>query len=165
MEQFLEGAARAACIGIGATMVLDAWILLLKWRKVPSLNFALLGRWIGHLPRGTWAHEAIARAAPVRGELLLGWAAHYAIGIAFAALLVGVCGLDWAREPSWLPALSVGIATVAAPLLIMQPAMGAGFASSKTAKPVLNCVKSVVNHTVFGVGLYVAALTTAGVMA
>ena len=56
-----------------------------------------------------------------------------------------------------LPALAVGMGTVAAPLLVMQPAMGAGIASSRTPTPVKNCLRSLANHTVFGAGLYLAA--------
>ena len=161
MNPWIELGARALVIGFGATLLLDAWLLLLKALKVPTLNFAFLGRWVGHGFHGRWTHQAIAKAAPIRGELCLGWLAHYAIGLAFAALLLGICGLDWARDPSLLPALAFGIATVAAPLFILQPAMGAGVASSRTATPVRNVFKSVVNHAVFGVGLYAATLLSA----
>ncbi|MGZ8320512.1 MAG: DUF2938 domain-containing protein [Telluria sp.] len=161
MNELLQDLAHVAVIGIGATVAMDLWLLLLKRLKVPTLNFALLGRWIGHLFDGQWKHEAIAQAAPIRGELALGWFAHYAIGIAFAALLVGVFGSTWMDNPSLLPALAVGIATVAAPLFLMQPAMGAGIASSKTATPAKNCLRSVLNHAVFGAGLYAAAVIVA----
>jgi hypothetical protein len=145
-------------VGIGATLVLDAWLILLKQLGVPTLNFALVGRWVAHAVRGRIFQPAIARAAPVRGELALGWFAHYAIGIAFAAVLIGVQGSSWTQEPSLLPALIVGICTAAAPLFVMQPAMGGGFAASKTPTPLKNCIRSLVNHTVFGFGLYVSAV-------
>jgi Protein of unknown function (DUF2938) len=54
--------------------------------------------------------------------------------------------------------------TVVAPLFILQPAMGAGIASSKTPKSVFNCIKSLATHTVFGLGLYLAALATAALI-
>ena len=149
--------ARILFIGIGATALLDLWTLLLQRAGLPSLDFALLGRWIGGLPRGQWKHEAIARAAPVRGERALGWVAHYAIGVAFAGLLVAVTVTAWLQDPRLLPAVLVGVATVAAPLFVMQPALGAGIASSRTRTPALNCAKSIANHTVFGIGLYLAA--------
>lgn len=160
VNEKLEFALRAVSIGAGATLVMDAWAMLLKQFGVPSLNFAFLGRWIGHLPQGQWVQQRIAAATPVRGELLLGWGAHYSIGITFAALLLATFGLSWARSPSLVPALLVGIVTVVAPLFILQPALGAGIASSKTAAPLFNCVKSIVTHTVYGVGLYLAALAT-----
>lgn len=162
MNERIEFALRTVLLGVGATMVMDVWALALRQLGIPSLNFAFLGRWIGHLPRGHWMHESIAKATPVRGELLVGWGAHYAIGLTFAALLLSTFGLKWARSPSLLPALLIGIMTVLAPLLVLQPAMGAGIASSKTPTPVFNCIKSVVTHTVYGLGLYLAALATRG---
>lgn len=157
----VEFVARAALIGVGATLVMDLWALLLKQVGVPSLNFALLGRWIGHLPSGRVRHESIAKAAPVRGELWIGWLAHYSIGISFAALLLAVFGLGWARSPSPGPALLVGIVTVLAPWFVLQPAMGAGIASSKTPRPLFNGLKSLATHVVYGLGLYLSALATA----
>jgi hypothetical protein len=148
---------RVVFIGVGATIVMDVWALLLKQFGIPALNLAYLGRWIGHLPQGQWTHESIAKAEPIRGELWIGWLAHYSIGVAFAALLLGVYGLEWTRKPTLLPALIVGIVTVVSPLFILQPALGAGIASSKTPKPVFNSIKSLTTHAVFGLGLYLAA--------
>jgi hypothetical protein len=164
MSHTTELAVRTVLVGAGATMIMDLWATLLRRLGIPSLDFALLGRWIGHLPRGRWVHDGIARAAPVRGELLLGWSAHYAIGITFAALLLSTFGLRWARSPSLLPALFIGIVTVAAPLLVLQPALGAGIASTKTAAPLFNSLKSLATHTVFGLGLYLAAFVTASLL-
>lgn len=164
MTENLEFALRTVLIGVGATLVMDGWALLLKQFGVPSLNFAFLGRWIGHLSEGQWMHESIAKATPVRFELLIGWCAHYAIGITFSALLLAAFGLQWARSPSLMPALSVGIVTVLAPLLVLQPALGAGIASAKTAAPVFNSLKSLATHTVFGFGLYLAARATAALI-
>lgn len=161
MSWKLEFVLRTILIGVGATLVMDGWAFLLRRLGIPSLNFALLGRWIGHLRQRQWMHANIARATPVGGELLIGWCAHYSIGIAFAALLLSTFGLKWARSPSLPPALFIGIVTVVAPLLILQPALGAGIASSRTATPVFNSLKSLVTHAVYGVGLYLTALATA----
>ena len=149
---------RVALIGIGATAIMDIWLLLLQRLGVPTLNFAMIGRWAGHWPSGVWRHAAIADAAPVKWELPLGWLVHYATGVAFAALLVGIVGTQWVHSPTLLPATGLGLATIAAPWLLMQPAMGAGIASSKTQSPAKNRARSLVNHTVFGLGLYLAAL-------
>jgi len=161
MHETIEFASRTILIGAGATMAMDLWALLLRQFGIPSLNFAFLGRWIGHLPQRQWMHKSIAKAAPVKGELFMGWFAHYAIGVTFAALLLATFGLRWARSPSLLPALLIGIVTVVSPLFILQPALGAGIASSKTPAPLLNSLKSLATHTVFGFGLYLAALATA----
>lgn len=158
MTDTVEFVLRAVLIGAGATGVMDVWAALLRLFGVPSLNMAFLGRWLGHLPRGRWMHPSIAGAAPIRGELWIGWGAHYAIGIGFAALLLWTYGLGWGRSPTLPPALFIGIITVVAPLFILQPGMGAGIASWKTPAPVFNSAKSLVTHIVFGVGMYLAAL-------
>jgi hypothetical protein len=164
MSENIEFVLRAILIGAGATIVMDIWAILLRQFGIPSLKFAFVGRWIGHLRQGQWMHESIARATPVRGEQVIGWIAHYSIGISFAALLLLTYGLKWAKSPSLLPALCIGIVTVMAPLFILQPAMGAGIASSKTPNPVFNCIKSLGTHTVYGFGLYLAALATASLI-
>jgi hypothetical protein len=136
---------------------MDLWAAFLKRGfDVARLDYRLLGRWIGHLPRGRLVHDGISRSEPVRGELVLGWSAHYAIGITFAGVLLAVWGLEWARRPTLLPALIVGVGTVVAPFLILQPCMGAGVAASKTPQPNRSRLKSLVTHTVYGLGLYVS---------
>jgi hypothetical protein len=150
-------------IGIGATMVFDLWLVVLKRLGVKTMNMAFVGRWAGHLARGRFAHASIAAAPAVTGEAALGWIVHYATGVAFAAALVAVAGGAWLRQPTLLPALAVGMATVGAPLFVMQPAMGLGIASSKTPTPVRSCLRSLLNHAVFGVGLYLSALAINGI--
>lgn len=58
------------------------------------------------------------------------------------------------------PALIVGIGSVAAPFLLMQPGMGAGIAASRTARPAAARFHSVVTHAIFGLGLYAAGWVT-----
>lgn len=163
MHDTIELVLRSIIIGLGATLVMDLWAAVLRRLGVPSLDFALLGRWLGHLRHGQWFHTKIAGASPVRGERLLGWLAHYSIGVSFATLLVASSGLEWARSPTLGPALLFGVVTVVAPLLVLQPALGAGVASSKTTAPLFNSLKSLVTHTVFGLGLFLAARTTAAI--
>lgn len=158
MNGLVENLTRIVLIGMGATAVMDIWLWFLKRMNVPTLNFAFLGRWVGHWRQGKWVHDSIAKAAPVKGELALGWAIHYATGIAFAGLLVCIYGLAWIHSPRLFPAFAVGIGTVVVSFLVMQPAMGAGIASSRTLTPLRNCLRSLANHTVFGFGLYLAAV-------
>ena len=145
-----------ALVGTGATTVLDAWLLLLQRLGLPTMNSALLGRWVGHGLRGRWRHAAIAQAAPVAGERGLGWLVHYLVGIAFAALLAALPGGSLQAPTLW-PALAFGVGTVVVPLFVMQPAMGLGIAARKTPAPLKNCARSLTNHAVFGAGLCLAA--------
>lgn len=148
-------AIRTAVIGIIATGVMDTWgVLREPLFGFPRANYRLIGRWFAHMPRGTFRHVSIA-ASPARpGELAIGWIAHYAIGVSFSALLVTLGGNEWTRHPTIGLALLVGFSTLAAPLLIMQPAMGAGIAGSKTPNPRAARVQAVVTHLVFAVGLF-----------
>ncbi|HJY42515.1 MAG TPA: DUF2938 domain-containing protein [Steroidobacteraceae bacterium] len=157
----MQYSIHALLIGAGATLVMDLWgIARTRLLHVPSMSYGLVGRWLAWLPRGRFRHTPIAASPPVRGELLIGWTAHYAIGVAFAAALLGIFGLDWACSPTPGPALVVGIVTVAAPFLVMQPGMGAGIAASRTPKPAAARLNSLLTHAIFGLGLYLAALAT-----
>jgi hypothetical protein len=96
---------------------------------------------------------------------VIGWGAHYAIGIVFAGLLVAIWGLDWARHPTPLPALIIGLLTIVAPFFLLQPGMGAGIAAPRTPKPNLARLRSLVAHASFAVGLCGSALLWAALMA
>ncbi|WP_323847168.1 DUF2938 domain-containing protein [Microbulbifer magnicolonia] len=149
----------AVFIGIGATLVMDAWMLARRQLLgTPLADYGLVGRWFAHMSHGRFRHERIAAAPPVRGERILGWAAHYLIGIVFAMVLLAICGVEWIHSPALFPALVFGATTVAAPFLLMQPGMGAGIAASRTPRPNAARLQSLVTHTVFGLGLYAAAL-------
>ncbi|MVT65938.1 DUF2938 family protein [Bradyrhizobium pachyrhizi] len=157
MVDAAEFVASAVLIGTGATVVMDIWGMVRKrLLGVPSLDYALVGRWLGHLASGRLRHDRITASPQVAGERVIGWAAHYLIGIGFAGVLLVMFGLDWARQPTMAPALTVGIGSIAAPFLVMQPAMGAGIAASRTPHPWAARLQGLVTHTVFGGGLYVA---------
>ena len=148
-------------IGAGATIAMDLWaIIRQRVLGIPPPNYGLVGRWLGHMARGRFRHDSIAASPSVSGEHVMGWTAHYLIGIAFAALLLGTQGLAWVQHPTIGPALMVGIGTVAAPFLLMQPGMGAGIAASRTPRPAAARLQSLITHSVFGLGLYAAGWTT-----
>lgn len=155
----MDYASSTFFIGAGATMATDLWALARKrLLGVPAPDWGLVGRWFGHMAHGRFRHERIAAAEPVRCERVIGWTAHYLIGTAFAGVLLAICGLAWVRQPTLSPALALGMATVAAPFLLMQPGMGAGIAASRTPRPCSARLQSLVTHTVFGLGLYAAGL-------
>lgn len=164
MSWLFEVAVRAIVMGVIGSAFMDVWSLFLRRRfNAQTLDYALLGRWIGHLPEGRFAHARIAAANPVRFERPLGWAAHYAIGVTFALLLLGIWGLDWAHSPTPWPPLLVGLGTVVAPWFVMQPAMGAGVAGSRSPNPRATRLRNLGTHAVYGAGLYVAAVLFAWV--
>ena len=152
-------------VGVGATLVMDLWNLLLKRRYgVPSLNYCLLGRWVRHMPEGTLRHASITAAPRKPHECAVGWIAHYTIGIVLALALVLLTSGDWLARPTVLPALLFGIGTVVFPFFILQPSFGLGVAASRTPNPTQARLKSLATHTVFGVGLYICALGVSRVL-
>lgn len=150
----------AIAIGVGATLVMDLWMLLRKRLfGIAALDYALVGRWFAYLPRGKFRHAPIAASPPVPGERAVGLLAHYVSGIVFAGFLLAIGGADWIDRPTLGPALIVGIGSVAAPFLLMQPGMGMGVAARLAPRPALARLNSLVTHAVFGIGLYTAGWT------
>lgn len=148
----------AVVLGIGATLLMDAWnLMLMRVFGIRSLDYCLLGRWIRHMPTA-FRHVSIAAAAKRPGECAAGWMAHYSIGISLAMVFVLIPAGDWLMRPTLLPALLFGLVTVVFPLLVLQPALGLGVASSKAANPLQARAKSVATHLVFGLGLYLCAV-------
>ncbi|HET6798202.1 MAG TPA: DUF2938 domain-containing protein [Gemmatimonadales bacterium] len=146
-------------IGVGATLLMDLWNLLLKRGfSIPSLNYCLLGRWVSYMPSGTFRHSSIAAAPPKPFECTVGWMAHYTIGIGLALGFVSLISGDWLARPTLLPAVLFGIGTVVFPYFILQPSLGFGVAASRTPNPTQARLKSLVTHLVFGLGLYLSAL-------
>lgn len=153
---------RAIAIGLGATLGMDLWNLFLKRAfNIPSLDYCLLGRWVRHMFVGTFRHPSIAAATSLPFECQTGWIAHYGIGVTLASAFVLVSGSDWLAQPTLLPALLYGLATVVLPFFVMQPAFGLGLASSRALRPAQARLKSLATHVVFGAGLYAAAVVLA----
>src|SRR5688572_6081120 len=91
-----QAIAWVLAVGMCATLVLDIWLLAIARLGVPTFDFAMLGRWVGHASRGQLASTPIARAPSIRGERTLGWALHYAIGVGFASMLLAWQGWSFA---------------------------------------------------------------------
>lgn len=149
----------AVLLGVGATIFMDVYALIIKkfW-NIPSLDYRILGRWIGHFKDGIFSHTNIIQATPVQGEKALGWMAHYSIGIAFAYVLLFIWGEHWLVHPTALPAIFIGLVTTIAPWFIMQPAFGFGIAASKLPNPTIARLRSLQAHLIYGIGLYLTGL-------
>ncbi|SEQ24199.1 Protein of unknown function [Faunimonas pinastri] len=151
-------ALHAAFVGIVATGFMD--LVAFAQRRflgVTSLSYAMVGRWIGHIPKGRLIHRPIGESAALPCEAALGWASHYLIGMVFAATLLLLAGADWAQRPGPIWPVSFGAGTVAAPFLLLQPGMGAGMAARGAPKPAAARWRSVSAHVTFGVGLWLGA--------
>ena len=154
----IELLVAAVAVGLGATLVMDLWAEFLRRAfSVPSSNYCLVGRWLRHMTRGVFVHPSIAAAPRKPAECAVGWIAHYAIGVLFALALVALATPRWLQSPTLAPALAFGVATVGFPFLIMHPSFGLGLAASKAPDPAQARLRSLMNHAVFGAGLYLSA--------
>lgn len=161
----LQQYALAVAIGAGATAAIDLWnYALRRGAGIPSLNYCLLGRWVGHMPNGVFRHRSIALARRTPFECAIGWTSHYLIGIALAVMFVAGAGGEWLATPTLLPALGFGLLTVIFPFLVLQPALGLGIASAAAPHPLTARIKSLVTHTVYGLGLYACARVAAALV-
>ena len=162
MSSAAELLFKAALAGIGGTIVLDLWALFMARAMGSSAtNWAMVGRWFGNISRGRFVQETMTKAEPVRGELAIGWIAHYAIGIGYGLLLPAFWGHDWIDRPTLLPPMILVWVLLVAPYFMMMPGMGMGIAGSRTPKPNVTRLKSVMGHSVFGLGMYATAMALA----
>jgi len=146
-------------MGLGATLLIDLWgFFLNRAFDVRSLDLCLLGRWVLYIPHGTIVHQSIMATPPRAHECQVGWTAHYLIGTTFALLFLLIVSPAWLTHPTLLPALLFGVTTVVFPFFTMQPSFGLGIAASKTPRPNMARLKSLMTHSVFGVGLYLWAV-------
>jgi hypothetical protein len=155
----------AIFLGLGATLTFDLCALFLKYAfKITPSNICLVGRWLRYMPERVFTHSNIAATPPKSAECAVGWIAHYLIGCTFAIAFVALVGNNWLQHPALMPAVVFGVVTVLAPFVIMQPSFGLGLAASKTPNPMVARVRSLMNHTAFGVGLYLFGLLANGLL-
>lgn len=155
MDIVLQG----TLLGMIATIGTDVWAAIVKHiLRLPTANWTLVGRWFGYMPRGVFVHRPVSNSAGIPGELVIGWAAHYIVGIVYGIAYLSLVSVLFSSSPTFTSALAFGLSTLVAPWFIMQPWMGAGVLASKTPRPGLIRLINVSMHTVFGVSLYVAWL-------
>ncbi len=161
MESLIHVVA-AAFVGVGATVVLDIYALLLQqFFGVPMTNWAMVGRWVGLMPRGRFVQPCLAQADMVSGELALGWVVHYLIGAGYGLALAMIYGVGWFLSPSLGEPVLLSLVLLVLPFFVMMPGMGMGIAASRTPTPNIARFKSVLGHSVFGVGMYLSAILVA----
>ncbi len=149
-------------MGIGGTLAMDVWALLLKQVfGQPLPNWGNVGRWSAQVPKGRVFHDDIGAVAPVTGETGIGWAVHYGVGILYGVLFLAIFGPGWLVGAAFLPLWVFSILTIAAGWFLLQPSMGLGWTASKTDDPWRGRAMGLVAHTVFALGMCGVALVVA----
>ncbi len=149
-------AIQGVLIGVIATLGMDIWAAVVKYVfHLPTADWAMVGRWFGHMPRGVFIHRPIADSAAIPNELAIGWIAHYVTGLVYGLAYLYIVQVLFSSNPSLISAFAFGVVTVVAPWFIMQPGMGAGVFAARTSRPGLMRLINLSMHTVFGASLYV----------
>lgn len=147
--------ASAICAGVFATLALDIWQrLLMAVTGIPPTNWAMVGRWFGHMPAGQFRHDKIAQSATIPNELLLGWILHYVIGILYGLIYVGLVSLILSSEPTLLNGFIFGAVSVVIPWFVMQPGLGLGVMGARAPNPSIPRYTALVAHCLYGWALY-----------
>ena len=155
---FFATVAEIVTVGIVATLTGDLWQRFLQMIGLSSANWGLVGRWVAGFARGTFVHRPITATPKVPGEVAIGWAFHYAVGIAYAALYLAIMKFGFGSGPTLVSALVFSITLLIAPWFVMQPALGLGFVAARTPNPARVRAINISTHTVFGLGLYLGGL-------
>ncbi|MFG6511154.1 DUF2938 family protein [Sulfitobacter sp. 916] len=149
----------ATLVGIVGTLIFDAVMAFMaRFLGYTATNWRMVGRWMGHMPNGQFIQRNLKDAKPIPGENIMGWSFHYAIGIGYGVLLALIWGADWFADPQLAQPMSLSIALLVLPYFIMMPGMGLGIAASRAPSPIIACIKSAFGHSIFGLGLFTAAL-------
>jgi len=145
---------QVAFVGIFATAALDLWATTLnRTLGLAKTNWGHVGRWVAGIASGTFRHDSIAAAPRNSYEQLVGWSAHYVIGVVYSAMYLFIL-TQWAKSPSLVSAAVFGLVTVLAPWVILQPGLGVGYFASHAPKPNVTRTLNLLSHLVFGVALY-----------
>lgn len=151
----MDAIMRAASAGLFATVAIDIWATFAnRALGLPRTNWALVGRWLGHLPARRFVHRPIGAAAPVGNELLIGWAFHYLIGLLYAALYFAYAWIAADGEPTLRSAILFGLLTLLSPWFILQPALGLGVCARRAPRPHHVRLQNIIIHSIFGAALY-----------
>ncbi len=144
-------------MGTFATYFMDLLAdFLVKRKLIHSLiKPEAVGRWTLYMLRGKFIHKNIHQTPALKNEKLAALISHYLIGIVIAGIYLFI----EFKEPTiqdqiWAP-LVFGIATVLLPWLWLFPSTGLGFLASKSSNKSSIIRTSLVNHTNFGLGLFI----------
>ncbi len=144
-------------MGIFATYVMDLLAGFLVRKKLihSFIEPEAIVRWFLSIFRGKFIHKDINKTPALNNEKLWCLISHYLIGI----VLAGIYLLLELKEPIirdhiWMP-LIFGMATVFFPWFWLLPSIGLGFMASKSSNRSLIIRTNLVNHTSFGLGLFI----------
>lgn len=146
-------------MGLAGTLAMDVWAIILeRVAGVARPNWGAVGRWVVESSQGRVFHESIGDVAEVPGENRIGWMFHYLVGAIYGLIFIALAGPAWLDAPDFISVWIFSLITIGAGWFLLQPGLGLGWAASKTPNPNKVRVLGLVAHTVFGLGMWAAAL-------
>jgi len=144
-------------MGTFATIFMDSLAGFLAKRKIihSFTNPEAVGRWFIYMFMGKFIHKDINQTAALKNEKLWYFISHYLIGIVLAGIYLFLeLNEPIIRNQIWMPLL-YGIVTVILPWFWLLPSIGLGIMASKSSNRSLVIRTNLVNHTNFGLGLFI----------
>ena len=148
-------------MGIFATLFMDFLAGFLVKRKLihPFITPEAIGRWFLYMFKGKFIHQDINKTPALKNEKFWCVISHYMIGIILAGIyLLLELIVPAISDHIWMP-LIFGIATVFLPWFWLLPSIGLGLMASKSTNRALIIRTNLINHTNFGLGLLIWALS------
>lgn len=155
---------RIIIVGVIATICMDLWNFVLYLTFGITLDWHILGRWIGHTLQGDFMLYGVNQSAAVAHEAALGWAGHYLTGLMYAGTYLIICRILLHHRPTLLVALIISWCFMVMPFLLYQPAVGVGYFSMEAGNPNFVRLITFTMHTFFGIGLYLGFLLSIKLM-
>ncbi len=151
----MEVVVKVLALGVFATAIIDIWATFSnRALKFPRTNWAMVGRWLGHIPSGKFIHNPVSSSPEIKYENSIGWVFHYSIGVTYAAIYVALVVWVLGANATLLAAWVFGLLTILSPWLILQPALGLGVCAVKAPKPNMVRAQNIAIHSIFGLALY-----------
>lgn len=152
-------------VGVVATAASDIWQQAQRpVTGIPAANWPVTGRWVLGWREGRLYDPMIGSRTRLTGEATVGWLFHYLIGVIYGGIYLYLAYAVFNTLPTLLNGLIFGLITLAAPFLLMKPALGGGLFGLKAPEPRKGLFLSISAHAVFGAGLYVGELLYRGLV-
>jgi len=142
--------------GIIATIIFDIFQFSLSYAyNIDKSKWHLIGRYFFELKDKKYFREDIINDNEIKNEIYYGYLAHYIIGSIFGIIYVTLNILIF-NEASLLLALIIGFITILGAWCILMPfAFNIGFFASKKMEQKQILTQNIINHFIFGIGLYI----------
>ncbi|WP_130734014.1 DUF2938 family protein [Flavobacterium sp. J27] len=137
-------------LGLGATFLTDLWSFILRFFGVKSGGLLIVGSWL--------STNILNLNLSTSQNWVLGWSAHYLIGIIFSFLFFKI-NSKWLNNPKLSISIYFGLVSTIFPLFIAWPIMGFGIAFSNTPIQSILIIKTFTIHLVYGVGLFLTSIS------